>query len=71
MKSEVLCLRIENTTRDNVLESNKNLETTKINKENHGYGLESVKSILNNYHGELTFTMKETFFESLAILKAF
>lgn len=71
MKSEFLYLCIENTTRDNVLESNKNLETTKINKENHGYGIESVKSIVNNYHGELTFTMKETFFESLAILKAF
>lgn len=71
MKSEFLYLTIENSTHDNVLESNKNLETTKINKENHGYGIESVKSIVNNYHGELTFTMKGTFFESLAIMKAF
>lgn len=71
MKSEFLYLTIENTISENVLEINKNLETTKIDKDNHGYGLVSIKNIVNNYYGDITFKIKGTFIECLAILKAF
>ena len=52
-------LIVTNTIASSVLKTNKNLETTKNDKTNHGIGLKSVKSILKKYDGIIDFEEKE------------
>ena len=47
---------IENTAPENALERNKLLSTTKENKDRHGYGIKSIKSIAEQYNGMVSFS---------------
>lgn len=51
-----LSILVSNSTDKQVLESNKNLETTKSDKEMHGIGIKNIKSIVNKYNGMLDFS---------------
>lgn len=52
-KTNMFFLEIKNTIDHSVLTDNSSLETTKLNKEKHGFGLKSVKMILNKYNGKI------------------
>lgn len=60
MKQGVLKIRIENSF-DGVIQKQGKFITTKADKENHGYGIQSVKEMVRRYHGEITFSVKESF----------
>ena len=45
------------------------LETTKINKEEHGYGIQIIKSIVNRNEGEVFFSIREQEFKTEVLLK--
>lgn len=55
-------LSINNSIDFSVLETNKKLISSKSAKELHGYGLKSVKNIVENYNGYITFTETDGFF---------
>ncbi len=57
-----LIILVSNSIRDSVLKNNKNLETSKRNKELHGLGLKSVKNIVNKYNGMIKFYEEENQF---------
>ena len=54
-KSEYLSISIENSIGESVLSCNSNLETTKKNKELHGIGIKSIKSIVEKCDGMIQF----------------
>lgn len=60
MKQGVLKIQIENSF-DGVIQKQGKFITTKADKENHGYGIQSVKEMVKRYHGEITFSVEETF----------
>lgn len=52
----------KNTITSSVLTENKDLKTTKKDKEKHGFGLASVREIVSNYKGEISFYENDNFF---------
>lgn len=61
-KANMFLLEIRNTIKQSVLENNMSLETTKTNKEEHGFGLKSVKMILQKYGGKMNVYEEYDFF---------
>lgn len=59
---------IENKVSKNVLETNPLLLTTKENPDIHGYGIESVKLIIEKLNGHISFTQEGDTFSALIIL---
>lgn len=64
-------LKIEftNSVETEVLSQNPSLETTRSDKENHGYGIKSVKNIAEKYGGKVMFTEDDKTFTVVVILK--
>ena len=54
-RGEYLSICVCNSIKDTVLDINENLETTKKNKELHGIGIKSIKSIVEKYDGMIQF----------------
>ena len=52
----------ENTIEQSVLKKNPNLTTTKKDLNNHGLGINSIKAVVNNYHGIIDFFEKHNLF---------
>lgn len=61
-KVNMFLLEIRNTIKQSVLENNLMLETTKANKEEHGFGLKSIRMILKTYDGKMNIYEEYDFF---------
>lgn len=59
---------VRNTVNEDVLRKNPNLQSTKNNKEMHGYGIESMKLLAEKYNGHLSFFQENREFSLLIIL---
>ena len=57
-----LNLHIQNKIRKSVLKDNKKLQTTKLDKENHGFGIYSVQTIVEKYEGMSSFYEENEYF---------
>lgn len=57
-----LCILVRNRITKSVLQDNKNLNTTKEDKKNHGLGIYSINQIVDKYDGMLQFYEKNSFF---------
>lgn len=57
-------VHIENPTKDNYL----NLNTRKLNKKSHGFGLKSIKNTVKKYDGELNYRVNDNVFNLDIIL---
>lgn len=53
---------MKNSVRNSVIETNPEFKTTKRNKKVHGYGIKSVKSIVEKYNGMMELFEKDGFF---------
>ena len=63
----ILC---ENSLREDqatLLMRNAELETSKADKKNHGFGIKNIKSVVQNYGGEVTFNVIDDMF-SVSVL---
>ena len=66
--AQYLKIVVKNKVDENVIANNPNLESSKENKEQHGYGLESVKSIAAIYEGSLLVKEENNEFQSIVLL---
>lgn len=64
-----LCILVRNKINKSVLKENKLLNTTKIDKDRHGFGLYSVSQIVDKYDGMKSFYEKNNYFVSDIWLK--
>lgn len=53
---------VKNKIKDSVLSANKNLESSKKDKKNHGYGIKQIYNITDKYQGCIDIYEKEDFF---------
>lgn len=60
--NEYLIISVSNSIEESILDSNKNLETSKKDKELHGIGLQSVRHIVEKYNGMIQFYEEENEF---------
>ena len=63
---EMLSIEMSNPTKENV--DIQNIKTTKKDSANHGYGLNSIKSIADKYNGNLTLSCKDNYFTLSCLL---
>ncbi len=63
-----LILRFENYFEGNLKVKDGDILTTKDEKEHHGYGIKSIRYIINKYDGALTVETKENWFEMKALI---
>lgn len=61
-KTNIFFLEMKNTIDHSVLSENISLETTKTNKNEHGFGLKSIKMILKKYNGKMNIFEEYDFF---------
>lgn len=61
-KRSYLCITIGNAIQQSVLEGNSNLQTTKGEKQLHGFGTQSMKNIVEKYDGMLEYFEKNNMF---------
>lgn len=59
---------IENQIEESILESNPKLKTTKANKKNHGYGVRTVKRIVEKYNGMINLSEENNVFKVEVLL---
>lgn len=50
-----LCIYIGNTTSDNVLKNNPHMNTTKKDKNMHGFGIMNIRDIIDKYNGTINY----------------
>ena len=50
-----LCIYIGNTTSDNVLKNNPDMNTTKKDKSMHGFGIMNIRDIIDKYNGTINY----------------
>lgn len=50
-------LEIGNSTKGNILADNPEMNTTKADKELHGYGLQNIRDVVLRYHGSIRYSM--------------
>ena len=64
----MMFITIENSYNGELIKNNGRLFTTKKNKEHHGYGLNNVKKVLEDYHGIIDFeTTNDVFCVNIAL----
>ncbi len=63
-----LILRFENYFEGDLKTKDGDILTTKEKKEHHGYGIKSIRYIINKYDGALTVETKENWFEMKALI---
>lgn len=61
-KDQLTMIRFENYTQENLEVKNGLLNTTKKNKDYHGYGLKSIHSIVDKYGGTMTLNVEQNWF---------
>jgi sensor histidine kinase regulating citrate/malate metabolism len=61
-------IAVKNTVPVSVLSSNADLSTTKSNKRNHGYGIKTIKTIVQTYQGNTNFYEEDGLFCCRVIL---
>ena len=64
-----ISINVSNAVNENITIEENKIITTKMHKEVHGFGLESVKEIVKKYNGNCTFRQAEKKFEVIIILK--
>ncbi len=69
-KGEYLSILVTNSINKSVLEENKNLETSKDNKELHGIGIKNIKNVVKKYDGLIDFFEEENEFCCHIMLQA-
>ena len=55
----------ENSLRDKqaeMIKERESLETTKVDKKNHGYGMKNIESVIQRYGGEVAFGVNDGMF---------
>ncbi|MDF2887277.1 MAG: hypothetical protein K0R23_1662 [Lacrimispora sp.] len=67
-KKEFVVLRFENYFEGNIQFENNQPETTKANKEFHGYGIKSIKYTVKKYNGWVTIDTKDNWFKLNVVL---
>ncbi len=67
--NEYLFIKVTNKIKESNKEKNSWLKTKKENKENHGYGILSIKSIVRKYEGSLDFYESNQVFNAEVLLK--
>ena len=65
---DFLSINIRNAVNENVKIDKTGIATTKKNKELHGFGLQSVKEIVNKYNGNYTFRQEQNNFETIIMV---
>lgn len=68
-KMNYLSITICNSTKESVLLKNAKLKSSKADKENHGFGLKSVRQITEKYNGMLDFFEQDDMFYVDVLLK--
>ncbi len=68
-KMNYLNIVISNTIKNSVLEGNSQLDTSKNDKDNHGFGIQSVRQISEKYDGMLDFYEQDNMFFADVLLK--
>ncbi len=63
-----LFIKIENTYSGKIVTENNKFFTTKLDKENHGIGLENVRKALNKYDGNMNIEYKNNIFSVLILM---
>ena len=67
-QGEFISIRIENTVDGELMKQNKNMQTTKADKKMHGIGLQSVRSSVERYEGNIIFEHRhDTFVVSILL----
>lgn len=64
-KNSMIIIKMENST---CLSYNRNFNTTKINKNMHGFGLKSIQKSLEKYNGTLQINSENGIFSAIALL---
>ncbi|MEG0034891.1 MAG: GHKL domain-containing protein [Bacilli bacterium] len=67
-KDNKMVIKVTNTVSNNVLKKNPGLETTKSNKESHGFGIISLQNIARKYNGDVLFRQNNMIFSCLIII---
>lgn len=68
MKKGQSLIKVVNTVDNDILKNNPNMETTKLDREFHGYGIESMRLLVKKYNGYLSFNQEEDEFSLLIVL---
>lgn len=68
-KNEYVYISVKNTVKISVLKANPKLLTTKNNKKLHGFGIESIKEIVDKYDGIIDFVEENDMFICDILLK--
>jgi sensor histidine kinase YesM len=68
IKNSCLLICVKNSIPESVIASNPNFNTTKQNKELHGVGLKSIKSIAEKYSGSFKISEQEGKFFIVEVL---
>ena len=68
LERNVIFIEIENSYVGKLIKSGKKLSTTKMDKKNHGLGIENVKSVLNKYNGEIHIEFDDSTFKVNAMM---
>lgn len=68
-KMNYLNIVISNTIKNSVLKGNSQLDTSKNDKDNHGFGIQSVRQISEKYDGMLDFYEQDNMFFADVLLK--
>lgn len=62
-------IKMENTFSEKIVIHGENIETTKVDKKNHGLGIASVKKIADKYNGYLSNSWSDGIFKTVFILE--
>ena len=60
---------VKNTTSQNVMKNNPSLDTTKEEKESHGFGIQIINDIAQKYNGRTDFFQADDYFNCVVTLK--
>ena len=70
-KNAFLFLEIENTYEDEPVMKNGAFITGKMDKNNHGIGLISIKNLVEKYEGAVEITFEHHIFRSIVMIRAY
>lgn len=68
LEDEIIIV-IRNTVDKNILEDNPELRTSKSDKKMHGFGISSVRKVLEKYNGTLTYELENDVFVTKVLIK--
>lgn len=67
-QKNILYIMIENSNDNSSLKSEEDLKTTKTNKNEHGFGLQSVRNSIEKYNGEMQFVFHKDKIQTFVML---